>query len=573
MLKNVYSMIKIKNQLFFKISSFNNLNFNKCFINFGCCHFSYKKEEYEQNQKDHKRSYEENNAKIINPEFNERYEGSRNNNSESDNRGSYSNRNNRDFSPNSSSRDFSFNMPSTHNREQIEVIKKIYIENDDAKNMLEAEVDEFFKTNSIKVKFSKGADPKNDILSNPLKLFEHLNIPKRLMTYIKSKFSVPTPIQSLGWPLALSGRNMVGIAETGSGKTLSFVLPMLMHINEQMALRRNDGPIGLIIAPTRELANQIYEVVQEYQPFFKFTSVCLYGGVPKSAQIRELRRGVDIIICTPGRLQDLVACGKTTLNRASFVILDEADRMLDMGFEPDIRRILKQVHPDRQILMWSATWPKEIKNLAEEFLKDFVHIKIGGGNENEGVIMNKRIEQNFIFCRAHDKEYELSDLLHKIATDYVPIKGEEFPKTIIFTNKKMNCDFLVMKYRNQFSIDSIHGDKTQNERDNVIQDFKSSRISILVGTDVAARGLDISDVKYIINYDFPKELESYVHRIGRTGRSGKTGISYSLYTSADSGGAKTLVSMLDKAGQKIPLELQDYADSMIKKKSNRSFRR
>lgn len=213
-------------------------------------------------------------------------------------------------------------------------------------------------------------------------------------------FSEPTSIQAQGWPIALSGRDMVGIASTGSGKTLSYILPAIVHINSQPKLGRKDGPIALVLAPTRELAQQIQQVADDFGHSSGIRNTCLYGGAPKGSQARDLDCGVEIVIATPGRLLDFLESGKTNLKRCTYLVLDEADRMLDMGFEPQIRKIIEQIRPDRQTLMWSATWPKEVKNLAEDFLKDYAQINVGSLQ----LSANHNILQIIDVCQDYEKE-------------------------------------------------------------------------------------------------------------------------------------------------------------------------
>ena len=413
----------------------------------------------------------------------------------------------------------------------------------------------FYQENLIKIK-SEEKIPK------PLVALKDLRVEERLQRHFSSNFQTPTPIQSITWPIAQSGRNLVGVAETGSGKTLSFVLPALNHIHNQNPKPTRDGPIVLIIAPTRELANQIHTVARDYGQKLGIRTACVYGGTSKLPMAKLLQQGVELVVATPGRLLDLMNFGDVNLNRTSFVVLDEADRMLDMGFERDLRKILSKVHPKAQMLMWSATWPKEIVALAEEFLKKYVHVKIGK-NEN-GLAINNRIKQNFIFCEPMEKKEKFDQLLQFLENENEKECEEtkirqinKLPKCIVFTNQKYKCDTLVHQLKRLgYKADSINGDKSQNERDYAIMTFRKSSIEVLVATDVAARGLDINDVKVVINYDFPNNIEDYVHRIGRTGRSGKTGVSYAFFGQENYGVIKPLISLLEKAGQEIPTELE-----------------
>jgi len=461
---------------------------------------------------------------------------------------------------------------------EISIKKDVYRDVPENEHIKFEDIEKFHKEHSINITFDKMKE-----IPPPMFNFSQLNFAKDINDMIKKKFSNPTPIQSIGWPIALKGFNMVGIAETGSGKTLSYILPALMHIKEQKSSNRS-GPTVLIVSPTRELANQINSVIEEYCLPLNIRSACLYGGVSKGNQIRQLQRGVDIVVATPGRLLDIINMGKTSLNRTSFVILDEADRMLDMGFEVDLRKILGQVHSNAQTLMWSATWPIEIRKLANEFLKEYVHIKIGNGEG--GLSLNKRIEQKFKFCTENKKFQSLQELLTSIhypnkevaeesneskEVKEVKVTSEStyhLQKIMIFTNYKYKCEDLVNDLRNKFNIDSIHGDKTQYERDLSIKRFKNGETTILVGTDVAARGLDISDVKVIINYDYPNCLDDYVHRIGRTGRSGKTGISYTLWSEENDQRAKPLIELLKKADQPIPEELFNRMNNRSRSRSS-----
>uniref|UniRef100_A0A672GFW2 RNA helicase n=1 Tax=Salarias fasciatus TaxID=181472 RepID=A0A672GFW2_SALFA len=366
----------------------------------------------------------------------------------------------------------------------------------------------------------------------------------------KQNWTDPTPIQAQGWPLALSGQDMVGIAQTGSGKTLSYLLPAIVHINHQPFLERGDGPICLVLAPTRELAQQVQQVAAEYGRASRLKSTCIYGGAPKGPQIRDLERGVEICIATPGRLIDFLEAGKTNLRRCTYLVLDEADRMLDMGFEPQIRKIVDQIRPDRQTLMWSATWPKEVRQLAEDFLKEYVQINIGALQ----LSANHNILQIVDVCNDGEKENKLIRLLEEIMS-------EKENKTIIFVETKRRCDDLTRRMRRDgWPAMGIHGDKSQQERDWVLNEFKYGKAPILIATDVASRGLDVEDVKFVINFDYPNNSEDYIHRIGRTARSQKTGTAYTFFTPNNMRQASDLVSVLREANQAINPKLLQMAE-------------
>ena len=355
--------------------------------------------------------------------------------------------------------------------------------------------------------------------------------------------------------MALLGRDMIGISATGSGKTLAFLLPAVVHINAQTPLKPGDGPIALVLAPTRELAVQIKQECDKYSSsaMSNVRNTVIYGGVPKSSQANDLMGGKEMVIATPGRLIDfLQADNVTNLRRVTYLVLDEADRMLDMGFEPQLRDIVSQVRPDRQTLMWSATWPLSVQTLAKDFLVNYYEVHVGsrGGTLHAAVTINQIVE----IVDDHSK-YER--MIHYIA-EYCK---ESTQKALIFVETKKACEVLA---NSLFRIEkmltrAIHGDKSQQDRDLSIVEFKQNRVKVLVATDVASRGLDIKDVSLVVNFDMPTNIEDYIHRIGRTGRAGASGTAISLYSptkavetpkfSAD------LVDVLRNAGQDVPSAL------------------
>ncbi|XP_033826635.1 probable ATP-dependent RNA helicase DDX5 isoform X1 [Periophthalmus magnuspinnatus] len=421
--------------------------------------------------------------------------------------------------------------------------KNFYQQHPDVNRRSMQEVQQYRDSKTITV---KGRD-----CPNPIIKFPEASFPSYVMDVInKQNWSEPTPIQAQGWPLALSGKDMVGIAQTGSGKTLSYLLPAIVHINHQPFLERGDGPICLVLAPTRELAQQVQQVAAEYGRASRLKSTCIYGGAPKGPQIRDLERGVEICIATPGRLIDFLESGKTNLRRCTYLVLDEADRMLDMGFEPQIRKIVDQIRPDRQTLMWSATWPKEVRQLAEDFLKDYVQINVGALQ----LSANHNILQIVDVCNDGEKEDKVIRLLEEIMS-------EKENKTIIFVETKRRCDDLTRRMRRDgWPAMGIHGDKSQQERDWVLNEFKYGKAPILIATDVASRGLDVEDVKFVINFDYPNNSEDYIHRIGRTGRSEKTGTAYTFFTPNNFKQAGDLISVLREANQAINPKLLQMAE-------------
>ncbi|XP_062508829.1 uncharacterized protein LOC134185067 [Corticium candelabrum] len=366
----------------------------------------------------------------------------------------------------------------------------------------------------------------------------------------RNQFREPTPIQAQGWPIALSGRDLVGIAQTGSGKTLAFVLPALVHIAHQPRLQRGDGPLVLVMCPTRELAIQVQKVSVQYGEIVNARSACIYGGASRGPQMRDLERGVEICVATPGRLLDMLECGKTNLRRCTYLVLDEADRMLDMGFEPQIRKVVDQVRPDRQTLMWSATWPKEVQALAEDFLCDYIRINIGSLNTSA----NHNITQIVDVLHEVEKEYKLVNLLEDIM-------GGSENKTIVFVETKRKVDDITRRLRRDgWPALCIHGDKAQSEREFVLREFRSGRVPILIATDVAARGLDVTDIKYVVNYDYPNSSEDYVHRIGRTARANNTGTAYTFFTHDNMKQASDLIKVIEEAGQPVNPRLMELAN-------------
>lgn len=313
----------------------------------------------------------------------------------------------------------------------------------------------------------------------PIQTFEEAGFPDYILKeLLKAGFAAPTPIQSQAWPMALSGHDLVAIAETGSGKTIGFAMPAMVHVNAQPLLKPGDGPIALFLAPTRELAVQIQGECEKFRASSRIRTTAVYGGVPKGQQIRELSRGAEIVVATPGRLIDMIEIGKTNLRRVTYIVMDEADRMLDMGFEPQIRKILEQIRPDRQTLMFSATWPKEVQKLARDFLNNGYQVNIG----SHELAANHNVAQIVEVTTDFEKRGKLVSHLERIS--------QENAKVIIFTNTKRIADELTKFLRQDgWPALSIHGDKQQQERDWVLREFRSGSSPVLVATAVASRGL------------------------------------------------------------------------------------
>ncbi|XP_060946556.1 probable ATP-dependent RNA helicase DDX17 isoform X2 [Limanda limanda] len=422
--------------------------------------------------------------------------------------------------------------------------KNFYNEHPEVQRMTQYDLEEYRRKKEITIRGSG--------CPRPVSTFHQAHFPQYVMDVLmQQNFKEPTAIQAQGFPLALSGRDMVGIAQTGSGKTLSYLLPAIVHINHQPYLERGDGPICLVLAPTRELAQQVQQVAHDYGKSSRIKTTCVYGGAPKGPQIRDLERGVEICIATPGRLIDFLEAGKTNLRRCTYLALDEADRMLDMGFEPQIRKIVDQIRPDRQTLMWSATWPKEVRQLAEDFLKDYVQINVGALE----LSANHNILQIVDVCMENEKDQKLIQLMEEIM-------AEKENKTIIFVETKKRCDDLTRRMRRDgWPAMCIHGDKSQPERDWVLTEFRSGKAPILIATDVASRGLDVEDVKFVINYDYPNSSEDYIHRIGRTARSTNKGTAYTFFTPGNLRQARELLRVLEEARQAINPKLLQMVDT------------
>lgn len=377
---------------------------------------------------------------------------------------------------------------------------------------------------------------------------------------LREKYGYPTPIQCQGLPIALEGRDLVGIAQTGSGKTLSFLLPAIVRIGNQ---ETKGNARGLILGPTRELVQQTYSVACKFRK--SISSVCLYGGSSKNHQLMELRKKPDLLIATPGRLIDLVGSGHISLNDINFLVFDEADRMLDMGFEPQIREIVSHIPNERQTLMWSATWPEDVRSLAEEYLNDYIQIIVGSTELHA----NHNIKQNVRVMTEVEKQKALLEILNELRKP-----DERTEKTLIFTQTKRVADAIAAGLRRRgIKADSIHSDKSQAFRDKVLNAYRENRLDVLIGTDVAARGLDVNDIQVVINYDYPQTTEDYVHRIGRTGRVNNKGTAYTFLTVDNLAEAPALIKIMEEANQEVPNELRELADmAQQTRKERNSFR-
>lgn len=369
--------------------------------------------------------------------------------------------------------------------------------------------------------------------------FEELNLIQPLVDAVhKAKYGETTPIQEKAIPAVLSGKDILATAQTGTGKTAAFALPILHKLSDHY----DHNVRALIMTPTRELAVQIFEDLKKYGRYLKIRDCCVYGGAPQRPQKTALFKGCDVLVATPGRLNDFMNQGVLDLSHVEMFVLDEADRMLDMGFLPDVRKIVNDLPEERQTLMFSATMPREIETLADELLNDPEEIHMAPQSTPA-----ETVDQHLIYVNKPDKKRVLPELL----------KEENVRKAIVFTRTKVRADRLVKKLA-EAGIEAlaIHGDKTQGQRMNALQRFRTNQIHVLVATDVAARGIDIPDVTHVFNYDMPEEPESYIHRIGRAGRAGKEGTSVSLCCEEEIG----LLAAIERLiGKKIPVMTTEWS--------------
>ena len=332
-------------------------------------------------------------------------------------------------------------------------------------------------------------------------------------------YETPTPIQAQAIPHVLQGRDVLGVAQTGTGKTAAFSLPMLHRLDK--ASNHDDRRVirGLIISPTRELTAQIGESIQDYTAHMKLYHTVIFGGVKQGKQVAALKRGVDIVVATPGRLLDLIDQGHISLRHLEYFVLDEADTMLDMGFIHDIRKVIKLLPAQRQSLFFSATMPQNIQELADTILHDPLTVEVARRSTAA-----ETVDQRVYFVRQAEKKHLLVDVL----------KAPEVSSALVFTRTKYGADKLVRHLRKQgVRSEAIHGNKSQPQREKAMKAFKRGDLGVLVATDIAARGIDVDDLSHVVNFEIPNIPETYVHRIGRTGRAGAEGIAISLCNEED----------------------------------------
>ncbi|KAK7937947.1 ATP-dependent RNA helicase DBP3 [Apiospora aurea] len=430
-----------------------------------------------------------------------------------------------------------------------------YVQSASLSALPESEIESFLKANETNIT-DPLAEPGKAL--RPITEFSHL--PNTTLTSKQpfKAFKSPTPIQSASWPFGLSGRDIVGVAETGSGKTIAFGLPLVEAVLKMPKPGKNEGRIrAVVVSPTRELAMQTAEQLEKLGEVVGLSTVCVYGGASKDTQ-RNLLRKADIIVATPGRLKDFLEEGSIQLGNAKFAVLDEADRMLDKGFEDDIKLILGQCPSKeiRQTLMFTATWPQSVQALASTFMRSPVKIQIGGNTAGD-LQANTRIEQRVEVVDPRGKEQRVLQILKQQP------KNE---RVIVFCLYKKEAT-RVEQFLQQRGIKvvGIHGDLRQEQRTRSLDAFKKGDMNVMVATDVAARGLDIPEVKLVLNVTFPLTIEDYVHRIGRTGRAGKTGLAITMFTEHDKAHSGELVNILRQANQPVPEELMKFGTTVKKK--------
>jgi len=382
-----------------------------------------------------------------------------------------------------------------------------------------------------------------------------------------SNYGKPTPVQRYAIPTILLRRDLMACAQTGSGKTAAFLLPILQMIFQEGPVQnsqtnrnnRKQYPLCLVLAPTRELASQIYDEARKFSYRSLVRSCVVYGGADIGFQTRDLERGAHVLVATPGRLNDLIQRGRVALANVRYLVLDEADRMLDMGFEPQIREIVERsdmpTTGQRLTLMFSATFPKQIQELARDFLHEYVFLAIGRVGST-----SQNITQKIVWVEEAEKRSFLLDLLN--------IQSESL--TLVFVETKRGADMLEdFLCNHNYSVNSIHGDRSQSQREEALKSFKNGRTPILVATSVAARGLDIPHVKHVINFDLPTDIDEYVHRIGRTGRAGMTGQATSFFNEKNRNIATDLLDILTEAHQEVPEWLEGLSREMRKDNYNK----
>jgi superfamily II DNA/RNA helicase len=396
---------------------------------------------------------------------------------------------------------------------------------------------------------------------------------KKKMT---QNFEHPSPIQSQSWPYCTDGHNLVCIAKTGSGKTLAFTLPALEHVvkakkeargvegaprDRRSGRRAPRATKAIFIAPTRELAQQIQDQVRDYGRVEGVNSVCVFGGASKMRQASVIERGVDIVVGTPGRIADFLRMGVLDLRQCDFCVLDESDRMLDMGFEPQINEIFAYMPEKRQTVLYSATWPRGVQELADSYCENPIEVRIG--NQSGSMEASKSVTQYVKVVQENQKFGLFLSLMEKL-------QGQA--KTLVFVQTKIQCDRFAREL-NRMGVEAepLHSDLSQMQRQQVLQMFREGEVQCVIATELASRGLDVNQIDCVVNYDFPQQVEDYVHRIGRTGRGNKQGTAFTFFTLSDSG-SRELCNIMEKADQDVPEDLRKLVQLTGHKQGQNRYR-
>jgi len=437
-----------------------------------------------------------------------------------------------------------------HSKVNYEHVRKdFYIEVPEITALSEEEVEQYREELNIKVRGKR--------CPRPVRTFHQCGLTSRILSVLERlEYREPTPIQAQAVPAVMKGRDVIAIARTGSGKTLAFVLPVLRHVLDQPPLKTGDGPIAVVMAPTRELALQIHSEFRRFCKRLGLSCVCVYGGAGVAHQIGDLKRGAEIVVCTPGRMIDVLSTNAgrvTNLRRCTFVVLDEADRMFDMGFEPQIMHIIENVRPSRQTVMFSATFPMAIQAAARKILRRPLEITVGGRS-----IVCADVDQQVEVLEREKKFLRLQDWLARFYDRGL---------VLIFVETQAMCDQLFGDLlKAGYGSLVLHGGIDQSDRHSTITDFKKKRENILVATSLAARGLDVKDLILVVNYVVPSHLEDYVHRCGRTGRAGNKGTAVTFVTPDEERFAPDIVRALTESKAEVPAALKELADGYENKK-------
>ncbi|KAK4049003.1 pre-mRNA processing RNA-helicase [Microbotryomycetes sp. JL201] len=451
--------------------------------------------------------------------------------------------------------------PIDHSKVDYEPFTKAFYHPPPEVEALSAEEVEELRMEMDNIKI-RGADP-----PKPVAKWSYCGLPSSCIDVIKGlNYDKPTAIQSQAIPAIMSGRDIIGVAKTGSGKTIAFLLPMFRHIKDQRPIRTMEGPIGLIMTPTRELATQIYK---ECKPFLKALGLrasrtlscaasCAYGGMPLKDNIADMKRGSEVVVCTPGRMIELLSTNSgriINLHRVTYLVLDEADRMFDMGFEPQVMKIIGQIRPDRQTVLFSATFPRQMEALARKILKRPLEITVGGRS-----VVAAEIEQ-VVEVRAEDTKFNRTlELLGQL------FNNDSDARALIFVERQDNADKLLTELlRKNYACMPLHGGMEQVDRDQTINDFKAGIVPVVIATSVAARGLDVKQLKLVIQYDAPNHMEDYVHRAGRTGRAGNKGTSVTFLTPDQERYALDIFKAMQASGVVVPEDVKKMAESFAEK--------